>query len=123
MMGVCVVGAGYLVYSVGVGAANIGCCLCVVCCPRCCSLIKRQNFKISVQKIWKAFDTYIKNGSGWILEKVEKICLNTYDYKPIAGTSYIPTPEAIAAKNAVINVQNKSDKNCFEYSSNDPRCQ
>ena len=76
----------------------------------------KEAFKISVQKIWKAFDTYIKNGSGWILEKVEKICLNTYDYKPIAGTSYIPTPEAIAAKNAVINVQNKSDKNCFEYS-------
>ena len=76
----------------------------------------KEAFKISVQKIWKAFDIYIKNGSGWILEKVEKICLNTYDYKPIAGTSYIPTPEAIAAKNAVINVQNKSDKNCFEYS-------
>ena len=39
----------------------------------------KEAFKISVQKIWKAFDTYIKNGSGWILEKVEKICLNTRD--------------------------------------------
>ena len=75
-----------------------------------------EAFQTSSQKIWNAFDIYLKNGSGWILEKVEKISLNTYNYQPIAASSYIPTPKAIANKKAVINVRNESNKKCFEYS-------
>ena len=62
------------------------------------------------------FETFSTNGSGWILEKVEKITLKVakkvLDKK---GGSYIETPKSIKSKNAVINVQNK-DLKCFEYS-------
>jgi hypothetical protein len=75
-----------------------------------------EAFQTSLKKIWNSFDIYLKNGSGWILERVEIFLLNTYDYTPINVGSYIPTPEAIATKKAVINVQNKNDNKCFEYS-------
>ena len=75
-----------------------------------------EAFQTSLKKIWSAFDVYLKNGSGWILERVEKILLNTYNYQPIGVSSYIPTPESVATKKAVINVQNKNDQKCFEYS-------
>ena len=75
-----------------------------------------EAFQTSLKKIWNSFDIYLKNGSGWILERVEKNFLNSYDYTPINIGSYIPTPEAIAAKKAVINIQNKNDNKCFEYS-------
>ena len=62
------------------------------------------------------FETFSTNGSGWILERVEKITLKVakrnLDKK---GASYIQTPKSIKNKNAVINVQNK-DLRCFEYS-------
>ncbi len=62
------------------------------------------------------FETFSTNGSGWILERVEKITLKVakrnLDKK---GASYIQTPKSIRNKLAVINVQNK-DLRCFEYS-------
>ena len=75
-----------------------------------------EAYQTSLQKIWKSFDIYIRNGSGWILERVEKIFLNTYNYHPTGISSYIPTPKAIATKKAVVNVQNEHNKKCFEYS-------
>ena len=75
-----------------------------------------EAFQTSLKKIWNSFDVYLKNGSGWILDRVEKIFLNSYDYTPIDISSFIPTPQAITKKKAVINIQNKSNKKCFEYS-------
>ena len=77
-----------------------------------------EAFDNTVKKIWASFDNFLKNGSGWILERVEKVLLNTYHYQPIGITSYIETPKLIAGKHAVINVQNRDDKRCFEYSVN-----
>ena len=75
-----------------------------------------EAYQTSLQKIWKSFDKFIRNGSGWILDRVEKIFLNSYNYQPTGISSYIPTPQAIAKKKAVINVQNENNKKCFEYS-------
>jgi len=38
-----------------------------------------------------------------------------YKYTPISGSSYIPLPNDIKNKKAVINPQN-SDQNCFKWS-------
>jgi hypothetical protein len=75
-----------------------------------------QSFETSTNKMWIAFDAYLKNGSGWMLERVEKILLNTYKYEPILISTYISTPKFIAGKHAIWNIQNKNDKKCFEYS-------
>ena len=75
-----------------------------------------EAYQTSLQKIWKSFDIFIKNGSGWILDRVEKIFLNTYNYQPIGISSYISTPQAIVKKRAVVNVKNENNKKCFEYS-------
>ena len=68
----------------------------------------------SINKIWKNFDEWISNGSGWRLNRVQNIYLNTAAYEPIRGSSYIKTPKAIEGKKAIINVQNKDDK-CFMW--------
>ena len=54
------------------------------------------------------------NGSGWILDRVQNIYLNTSVYEPIRGKSYIETPKAIAGKHAIVNIQNKDDM-CFKW--------
>ena len=83
-------------------------------------LLRNEDFEdiynSATAKIWDTFDKFQKQGSGWILKRIEKIILNTYRYQPLTGSSYIPTPPSILNKNAVINVQNKEDHSCFEWS-------
>ena len=43
----------------------------------------REFHEASTNKMWIAFDAYLKNGSGWMLERVEEVLLNTYKYEPI----------------------------------------
>ena len=73
-----------------------------------------EAYDESVKQIWGDFDRWLSNGSGWILERVENLYLNSAAYDPIYGRSYIPTPKGIAAKKAVVNVQNK-DNQCFKW--------
>ena len=55
---------------------------------------------------------YQKNGSGWYFKEVISLEIHTVDYKPIKGSCYIPLPDFIMRKKAIINMENKDDK-CF----------
>jgi hypothetical protein len=46
---------------------------------------------------------------------INNIYIDIYKVKPLNGSSYIPLPEYIANKKAVINIKN-DDNNCFIYS-------
>ena len=58
---------------------------------------------------------YQKKGSGWYFKEVISFEIHTVDYKPITGSSYIPLPNFIMRKKAIINMENKHDK-CFLWS-------
>jgi hypothetical protein len=73
-----------------------------------------EAYSESVKKIWSDFDAWMSNGSGWILERVENLYLNTAAYEPMNGSSYLPTPQALTGKKAIINPQNK-DNECFKW--------
>ena len=53
--------------------------------------------------------------SGWRFEEVIRLEIHTVDYKPMKGESYIPLPNFIMRKKAIINMENKDDK-CFLWS-------
>ena len=54
------------------------------------------------------------NGSGWILDGVQNIYLNTSVYEAIRSKSYTETPKSIAEIHAIVNIQNKDDM-CFKW--------
>jgi hypothetical protein len=58
---------------------------------------------------------FVENGSGWTIQSVDFLTLHSVAYRPIAGSSYIPTPKYIQNKKATINIQNKDEK-CFLWS-------
>eukprot|EP00794_Sanderia_malayensis_P017208 gene17208-biopygen14810 len=68
----------------------------------------------AIDKIYEDISEYIQNGSGWRLERVMNYKIHFFNYKPIKGGSYIPTPKLLSVKKAIINVQNKDDK-CFMW--------
>ena len=63
-----------------------------------------------VQKIEK----FTKEGSGWMIDKCNTLFLNIAKYEPLKGSSYIPLPEALAHKKAIINVKNQ-DQECLRW--------
>ena len=62
--------------------------------------------------ILEAIRSFQEGGSGWYFKKVIHLEIHTVEYKPMRGSSFIPLPEWIKRKKAIINIQN-SDKKCF----------
>ena len=74
----------------------------------------QDGMEQSVMKIGNSFTEFQRHGSSWVLDKVEEIYLKLVQYKPLNGSSYIPTPSKLAHKLAIVNPQNK-DKKCFMW--------
>ena len=84
----------------------------------------RTNFKSSdveklfsknVKEIMINIDNFQKNGTGWKMKEIVKLEINTTDFKPMRGSSYIPLPDWIMRKKAIVSIRNKDDK-CFLWS-------
>ena len=68
-----------------------------------------------IKKILQGIDIYQRNGSNWYFKEVVNLEIHTVDYKPIRGSSYIPLPDFIMRKKAIIDIQNRDNK-CFLWS-------
>ena len=66
------------------------------------------------RSIENQIDVFNQRGSGWNLLYVKKFVVHFVKYNPLAGSSFIETPDRIKRKKAVINVQN-SDQECFKW--------
>ena len=51
-------------------------------------------------------------GSPWRLRSIIRLELHTVSYKSLRGETWIPLPEELAVKTAIINMKNKDNK-CF----------
>ena len=57
---------------------------------------------------------YEGRGSGWVYQKITRICLRLRKYIPSTGASFIELPAALKSTRAYVNVKNK-DEQCFKY--------
>ena len=72
------------------------------------------TIKKNITRISEEIDTFINNGSGWVLKSIDKLEIYVVNYKPLKGSSYIDLPNIIKHKKACINVKN-NDQKCFAY--------
>ena len=68
----------------------------------------------ALEEIERDIDEFCVNGSGWSFEEAKWAELETTDYVPLHGSSFIKTPEYVPAR-SVLNVQNKEDNACFKW--------
>jgi hypothetical protein len=54
-------------------------------------------------------------GSGWTLTAILRFVVRIGQYRPLAGSSFIPTPASLATKHVLINVYNPNDSMCFVW--------
>ena len=69
----------------------------------------------SKREIIESISTYQQNGSGWYFKEIVQLEIHTTKFNPIKGSSYIPLPDWIMRKKAIVSIRNKDDK-CFIWS-------
>ena len=65
-----------------------------------------------IEEIFNKLSEYQEKGSGWYFKEVINLEIHIVEYKPIKGGTYIPLPNFIMRKKAIINMENEDDK-CF----------
>ena len=76
-----------------------------------------NNFEIAeemIQEMIEVMENYNKRGSNWIFKRVIRLDVNFVRWKPLGGSAWIPLPEKLAQKKAIINMKNKDDF-CFKW--------
>ena len=58
-------------------------------------------------QLLKKINEFEVRGSGWVLHELSRLDLHTYVYDPLRALTYMPLPDDLKAKQAVINIQNK----------------
>ena len=80
-----------------------------------------NNFEIAeemIQEMIEAMENYNKRGSNWIFKKAIRLEVNFVRWKPLGGkplggSGWVPMPEKLAQKKAIINIKN-TDNFCFK---------
>ena len=67
------------------------------------------------ENLVSAIENYQNRQSGWVLDRLLKLDLHVLEYSPLHATSYIPLPQDVYNKKAVINIKN-TDEKCFLWS-------
>ena len=71
-----------------------------------------ELINLCYKNILNDIDAYQENGSGWYFVEVVQLEIHTVEFNLSKGSSYIPLPDWISNKKAIINIQNKDEK-CF----------
>ncbi|XP_074655657.1 uncharacterized protein LOC141909170 [Tubulanus polymorphus] len=69
-------------------------------------------------RVLQSIENYMREGSGWAVERVVELFLNIARYQPLRGSSYIDLPVAVKRRHAVIPIverQNGLAINVFGY--------
>ena len=76
------------------------------------------GLNITMQKIYEelyaSIETFEKNGSNWVIFKVNNISLTVVKYKPIRASSYLSLPKFFQkySSSSILNLQNFDDEKC-----------
>lgn len=68
----------------------------------------------SVQEILQNIELFESGGSGWVVSNVAYADIHIARYRPLRGSTYMPLPDSLARKKAIINPKN-NDAYCFAY--------
>lgn len=79
------------------------------------SILNKSDVYKYVDDVFREF-IKIQEKNYMKIVNIENVDVIVHKMKALNGSSYIPLPEKIANKKAVINIKNDKDNNCFIYS-------
>ena len=81
--------------------------------PQLVSTAVDYDFDQLLNELNLAVHDFNERGSSFVFDAVTGFVLVVTEYRPLSGSTFVPTPSYIAKKKAVINVRN-NDNRCFE---------
>lgn len=81
-----------------------------------------EFFKDTMDNLRIMVEEFTTKQSGWAIEKLLFLEINSHKYLPLKGSSFIRLPQDIGSKKAIINVVN-NDNCCFAWAITSAVCQ
>ena len=75
---------------------------------------EKKLLNIMFEEVLENMARFQRRGSNWRFEEVLKLEIHLVGFVPLKGNSWIPLPETISKKKAVINMKNE-DNECFKW--------
>ena len=76
---------------------------------------QRHCLNDSFEEILNLLDIWINESSAWTIDQIDGLYINTSNYEPLLGGSYIPLPKVLNnSMKGLINLKNKDHK-CFMW--------
>ena len=75
---------------------------------------EKKILKSMIEEVLENMAKFQRRGSSWRFEEILKLELHLVEFVPLNGNSWIPLPEWIKRKKAVINIKNE-DNECFKW--------
>ena len=67
-----------------------------------------------VDEVRGEIEAWSQRGSGWVVDEILEAFINVAQYQPLNGGSYMPLPEKLKNKKAVLNIENR-DNMCLRW--------
>ena len=75
---------------------------------------EKKILKSMIEEVLENMTKFQRRGSNWRFGEILKLELHLVDFVPLKKNSWIPLPEEIAKKKAVINIKNEGNE-CFKW--------
>ena len=75
---------------------------------------EKKLLNVMFEEVLENMARFQRRGSNWRFEEVLKLEIHLVGFVPLKGNSWIPLPETISKKKAVINMKNE-DNECFKW--------
>ena len=71
-------------------------------------------FEQFVDEVKGDIENWSERGSGWVVDEILEAFINVARYQPLRGGTYMPLPEKLKNKKAIINIKNR-DNMCLRW--------
>jgi len=63
-----------------------------------------------VDEVRGEIEAWSERGSGWVVDEILEAIINVAQYQPLNDGTYIPLPEKLKNKKAIINIRNRDNE-------------
>ena len=67
-----------------------------------------------VDEVRGEIEAWSQRGSGWVVDEILEALINVAQYHPLNGGSFMPLPEKLKNKKAILNIQDR-DNQCLRW--------
>lgn len=69
----------------------------------------------AIMQIFNQSENFEQSGSSNVIDCIRQLDIHVTKYEPVSGSTFVPLPDSLRLKRALINPQNTEDNQCFKW--------